>query len=57
MSCDRLEILDLTGFVLFSRKMDSSSAKINIAGIHPGLYLIRCRNERGVIAVKKLVVQ
>ncbi|MBK7632946.1 MAG: T9SS type A sorting domain-containing protein [Saprospiraceae bacterium] len=53
----KIEIYDITGHKVLTIATNENSTDMDIAPLHPGLYLIKFTTESGVASVQKFVKQ
>ena len=52
---DRMEIMDATGKIHFSTTIKSRPEKIDISGLHPGIYILKISNGDHFVSEKLII--
>lgn len=52
---NRVEVLDLTGKVVYSAKASGSELNVDLSAVSAGIYLVKMTNDYGQVAVEKVV--
>jgi hypothetical protein len=53
----KIEIIDLQGRTLLVQNTSSALAILNIAGLEPGVYMVRCGLQNGATGLRRLIVR